>query len=62
MVKKENKQLLTEEKWKAVDKHFKFIRINLDVCCQDLCSGQEAKYRLDEAMEILVDIRENYEK
>ena len=46
-----------EEKWDKVEEHFKYIHRNLDICCQDLCEGQESKYKLEEIIELLTDIR-----
>lgn len=46
-----------EDKWEEIEEHFEFIHRNLDICCQDLCSGQEAKFKLERVMELLVDIR-----
>jgi hypothetical protein len=45
-------------KWDEIDENLQFINRNLDICCQDLCEGQESKYKLEEVMELLVDIRE----
>ena len=49
------------EKWDKIDKHFEYIHRNLDICCQDLCEGQQSKFKLEKIMELLVDIKENYE-
>jgi len=46
-----------EEKWDKVEEHFNYIHRNLDICCQDLCEGQESKYKLEEVIELLADIR-----
>ena len=45
-------------KWDEIDEKLQFIHRNLNICCQDLCEGQESKYKLEEVMELLVDIRE----
>ena len=47
-----------ENKWDEIDEKLQFIHRNLDICCQDLCEGQESKYKLEEVMQLLVDIRE----
>lgn len=47
-----------ESKWDKIDEKLQFIHRNLDICCQDLCEGQESKYKLEEVMQLLVDIRE----
>ena len=49
---------ISKEKWNLIDKNFEYIYRNLDICCQDLCEGQESKFKLEEIMELLVDIRE----
>ncbi len=46
-----------EEKWDKVEEHFQYIHRNLDICCQDLCEGQESKYKLEEVIELLAEIR-----
>ena len=48
-----------ENKWDEIDEKLRFIHRNLDICCQDLCEGQESKYKLEEVMQLLVDIRES---
>jgi len=48
-----------ENKWDEIDEKLEYIHRNLDICCQDLCEGQESKFKLEEIMEILVDIRES---
>ncbi len=48
-----------ENKWDEIDEKLQFIHRNLDICCQDLCEGQESKYKLEEVMQLLVDIRES---
>jgi len=50
-----------ERKWELIDKHLQYIHRNLDICCQDLCEGQASKYKLEKIMEMLVDIKEDYE-
>jgi hypothetical protein len=50
-----------EKKWDLIDKHIQYIHRNLDVCCQDLCEGQQSKYKLEEVTKLLVDIKEKYE-
>jgi len=50
------------EKWDKIDKHFEYIHRNLDICCQDLCEGQDSKYKLEEIIEMLAQIRESLEK
>lgn len=50
-----------EEKWNKIDKHFQYIYRNLDICCQDMCEGQLSKLKLEEIMELLSEIRLNYE-
>ena len=47
-----------ENKWDKVDEKLQFIHRNLDICCQDLCEGQESKIKLEEVMEILSELRE----
>ena len=47
-----------QNKWDEIDEKLQFIHRNLDICCQDLCEGQEAKYKLEEVIQLLVDIRE----
>ena len=47
-----------KNKWDEIDEKLKFIHRNLDICCQDLCEGQESKFKLEEIMELLVDLRE----
>ena len=51
-----------EEEWDVVDNKLQFIHRNLDICCQDLCDGQNAKFELEEVLEILANIREKYDK
>ena len=46
-----------QEKWDKVEKYFEYIHRNLDICCQDLCEGQESKHKLEEVIELLADIR-----
>jgi hypothetical protein len=46
-----------EDLWDKIDEHFQYIHRNLDICCQDLCEGQESKQKLEEVMELLVKIR-----
>jgi len=48
-----------KNKWDEIDEKLQFIHRNLDICCQDLCEGQESKYKLEEVMQLLVDIRES---
>tara|TARA_B100000212_G_scaffold309178_1_gene259420 strand:+ start:50 stop:208 length:159 start_codon:yes stop_codon:yes gene_type:complete len=48
-----------ENKWDEIDERLQFIHRNLDICCQDLCEGQESKHKLEEVMQLLVDIRES---
>ena len=48
-----------ENKWDEIDEKLQFIHRNLDICCQDLCEGQESKHKLEEVMQLLVDIRES---
>lgn len=47
-----------DAKIRTLNENLEFIHRNLDICCQDLCEGQESKYKLEEVMELLVDIRE----
>ena len=47
-----------ESKWDEIDELFEYIYRNLDICCQDLCEGQESKYKLERIMELLSEIRE----
>tara|TARA_Y100001938_G_scaffold134940_1_gene196001 strand:+ start:4207 stop:4368 length:162 start_codon:yes stop_codon:yes gene_type:complete len=47
-----------QNKWDEIDEKLQFIHRNLDICCQDLCEGQEAKNKLEEVIQLLVDIRE----
>ena len=49
---------ISKEKWNLIDEHFEYIYRNLDICCQDLCEGQESKIKLEEVMEILSELRE----
>ena len=51
-----------EEKWDKIDQNFQYIYRNLDICCQDMCEGQLSKIKLEEIMELLIDIREEYNK
>ena len=53
--------MTVQEKWNKIDKHFEYIHRNLDVCCQDLCEGQWSKQKLEEVMELLVDIKQTYD-
>ena len=46
-----------EEKWNLIDKYLEYIYHNLDICCQDLCEGQDSKYKLEEVIKLLVEIR-----
>ena len=48
-----------QNKWDEIDEKLQFIHRNLDICCQDLCEGQESKHKLEEVMQLLVDIRES---
>ncbi len=48
-----------DNKWDEIDEKLQFIHRNLDICCQDLCEGQESKHKLEEVMQLLVDIRES---
>ena len=48
-----------ENKWDEIDEKLQFIHRNLDICCQDLCEGQESKHKLEEVIQLLVDIRES---
>ena len=50
-----------EEKWNKIDEHFQYIYRNLDICCQDMCEGQLSKLKLGEIMELLSEIRSDYE-
>ena len=47
-----------KNKWDEIDEKLKFIHRNLDICCQDLCEGQESKIKLEEVMKILSELRE----
>ena len=47
-----------QNKWDEIDEKLQFIHRNLDICCQDLCEGQESKIKLEEVIQLLVDIRE----
>ena len=47
-----------KEIWDKVNEKLQFIYLNTDRCCQDLCEGQEAKNKLEEVIQLLVDIRE----
>jgi hypothetical protein len=48
-----------DAKIRTLNENLEFIHRNLDICCQDLCEGQESKFKLEESMEILADIMEN---
>lgn len=48
-----------EGKIRTLNENLEFIHRNLDICCQDLCDGQNAKFKLEESMEILAEIMEN---
>ena len=52
---------ISKEKWNLIDEHFEYIYRNLDICCQDLCEGQDSKCKLEEVMELLVDIKQTYD-
>lgn len=51
-----------EEKWKKVDENFEYIYRNLDICCQDMCEGQLSKLKLEEVMDLLSEIRLDYDR
>tara|TARA_B100000683_G_C12139700_1_gene411204 strand:+ start:254 stop:415 length:162 start_codon:yes stop_codon:yes gene_type:complete len=53
---------MIEEKWDKIDKHFQYIHRNLDICCQDMCEGQISRLKLEEVMELLSEIRLNYDR
>ena len=46
-----------DNKWDEIDEKLQFIHRNLDICCQDLCEGQECKHRLEEIMKELSVLR-----
>ena len=46
-----------QNKWDEIDENLQFIHRNLDICCQDLCEGQECKHRLEEIMKELSVLR-----
>ncbi len=48
-----------ENKWDEIDERLQFIHRNLDICCKYLCEVQESKHKLEEVMQLLVDIRES---
>ena len=48
-----------DDKIRKLNENLEFIHRNLDICCQDLCEGQESKWKLEESMEILAEIMEN---
>ena len=50
---------LSREQWKQIDEHLEFIYLNTDICCQDLCEGQQCKCKVEELMELLSHIRPN---
>lgn len=47
--------------WKKINDKLEFIYLNTDRCCQDLCEGQQCKYKVEEIMELLVDLKNTYE-
>ena len=49
---------MEEEKiWDKLNEKLHFIYLNTDRCCQDLCEGQECKYKVEEIMELLADLK-----
>ncbi len=50
-----------KEIWDKVNEKLQFIYLNTDRCCQDLCEGQECKFKVEEIMELLVDLKSKYE-
>ena len=48
-----------DDKIRTLNENLEFIHRNLDICCQDLCDGQNAKWRLEESMDILAEIMGN---
>ena len=51
-----------KEKWDKIDQNFQYIYRNLDICCQDMCEGQISRLKLEEVMELLSEIRLNYDR
>ena len=50
-----------DELWDQIEEHLRIIDSNLGICCQDFCNAAEARKNLDEAIDKMVLIRENYE-
>ena len=45
--------MLTQEQLDQIEEKLDFIYLNTDRCCQDLCEGQQCKYKVEEIKEIL---------
>jgi hypothetical protein len=45
--------MLTQEQLDQIEELLDFIYLNTDRCCQDLCEGQQCKYKVEEIKEIL---------
>ena len=48
---------MSKDLWQEIDEKLQFIYLNTDRCCQDLCEGQECKYKVEEIMELLVELK-----
>jgi len=49
-----------EELWEEIEQHFRVVDSNLGICCQDYCDASNARYELEQAIQKLATIRENY--
>ena len=53
--------MITKEQLDKIEELLDYIWLNTDRCCQDLCEGQQCKYKVEEIMELLVDLKNSYE-
>ena len=45
--------MITKEQLDKIEELLDYIWLNTDRCCQDLCEGQQCKYKVEEIKEIL---------
>ena len=51
-----------EDLFDEIDEHLSVIHGNLGICCQEYCDAPNAIHSMERVMELLVDIRENFNK
>ena len=48
-----------KDTFEEIEERLDFIYLNTDRCCQDLCEGQQCKYKVEEIKMLLADLKEN---